>query len=71
MIRLQQLRLDNDLTVSSLAEQAKVARKTIVRLEEGARTGHPDSLRAIADVFGVQPSELLAPAVFPTGREAA
>ena len=66
MIRLQQMRLDSGLTVTQLAENAGVTRKTIHRLERTGLSGYPEPLHKLANYFDCQPSELLAPAVFPT-----
>ncbi len=61
MNRLQQLRLDERLTVDEVAKRADVPAGVIYRLEQGKGTT-VERLGRVADVFEVQPSTLLRPA---------
>ena len=61
MIRAQQLRIDQGLTVAQLSEETGVTRKAIARLESTGRAGHYDALMKIANRFGVEPGDLLVP----------
>lgn len=70
MIRLEQLRLDANLSVTDLAEKAGVSPKVIYRLEEKGEVGQISSLARLSTYFGVKSSELLMPAVDPSERAA-
>lgn len=70
MIRLQQLRLDAGMSINDLAAEARVGRLTIRRIEESGQAMHVAPLTKLAEHFGVQPSELLMPAISPS-KEAA
>jgi len=48
------------LTQDELAERAGTTGETISRIERGAVEASPETLRALAPVFGVPPGELLA-----------
>ncbi|MEJ7786661.1 MAG: helix-turn-helix transcriptional regulator [Solirubrobacteraceae bacterium] len=64
MIRLEQLRLDAQLSPEALGKQAGVAPKAIRRLEADKGTVQVATLGKLADRFKVPASELLQPAVF-------
>ncbi len=61
MNRLQQLRIDERMTVPQLADRIGVSSKTIYNLEAG-KGASLDTLSKLADVFEVKPSSLLRPA---------
>lgn len=63
MNRLEQMRLDALLTPEQVADRTGVSAKTIRRAESGTKP-RLSTLRPLAEFFEVQPSELLAPAVF-------
>jgi len=58
LIRLRALRLRAALTQADLAELAKVARTTIVRLEAGDPNVLPTTLRKLARALHVKPTDL-------------
>jgi DNA-binding XRE family transcriptional regulator len=58
LIRLRALRLRAALTQADLAERAKVARTTIVRLEAGDPNVLPTTLRKLAKALRVKPTDL-------------
>lgn len=71
MIRLEQLRLDAELTVDELAEKADVHPRTIHRLEAGDGGAKDPTLFKLARALDARPSELLHAAVEPeTGATA-
>ncbi len=63
MNRLQQLRIDERLSVDEVARRADVPVGVVYRLEQGKGTT-VERLGRVADVFEVPPSTLLRPA-FP------
>lgn len=66
MTRLQQLRLDQRLSVRELALKAGVTHKVIYRLEDTGRAGEVEPLHKLAAALGVDsPSELLMDAIPP------
>ncbi len=68
MIRLEQARLDANLTVRQLAAMAGVSRQTIYTAERTGRAS--DETRfALAAALGIAPSSLLLPAVQSTTNE--
>ncbi len=59
MTRLRQLRRLRVLSMRELAEQSGLNYNTVWRLENGLTGAHPRTIRRLADVFGVDPSELV------------
>ena len=70
MIRLEQLRLDDGLSVRDLAEKTGVSPKAIYRLEEKGEVGQITTIARLSSYFGVKSSELLMPALPPQERAA-
>lgn len=59
-LRIREMRYDQGWTQAELAERAGVAVATIKKLESPrVKRPHPHTLKAIADVFGVRPTELI------------
>lgn len=61
MNRLQQLRLDEGMTLAQLAESTGVSTQTVANLEQG-KGAWPSTLKALGDHFKVPASSLLLPA---------
>jgi transcriptional regulator with XRE-family HTH domain len=61
--RARQIRLDNRCGVVDTADGARISTKTLHKIERGESVD-VHSLARLADFYGVQPSELLAPAIF-------
>ena len=58
MAKLQELRIDRGLSQRQLAERAGLSPGAVWRLEQRG-SGHPNTLKKIADVLGVRPTDLL------------
>lgn len=56
--KLKQLREENVLSQRELARLAGLTQMTVWRLENGFEQAHPQTIRKIARVLGVQPREL-------------
>jgi transcriptional regulator with XRE-family HTH domain len=56
--KLQELRIDRGLSQRQLAERAGLSPGAVWRLEQRG-SGHPNTLKKIADVLGVRPTDLL------------
>lgn len=63
MNRAKQLRLDRGLSRIAAGQGAGVSGHAIRRLEDGDVTAR--TLKAVGDFYGVQPTSLLLPAVYP------
>ena len=59
MAKLKELRHRRVLTLHELEDLSGVAYNTIWRLENGLTGAHPRTIRKLADVFGVDPADLL------------
>ncbi len=59
MAKLRELRQRRVLTLHELEEKSGVSYNTIWRLENGLTGAHPRTIRKLADVFGVDPADLL------------
>jgi transcriptional regulator with XRE-family HTH domain len=57
--KLKRLREDQVLSQRELARKAGLTQMTVWRLENGFEHAHPQTIRKIADVLGVEPRELL------------
>jgi transcriptional regulator with XRE-family HTH domain len=57
--RLKALRQHRVLSMRELAEESGLNYNTIWRLENGLTGAHPRTLRRLAGVLGVDPSELV------------
>lgn len=57
---LERLRLDAGLSPAALAVRAGVDVQQVRRIESGWRIGRPETLKRIADVFGMTTTALLA-----------
>ena len=57
--KLKRLREARAWTQVELAEKANMSPSTVVLIENGKSKPHPSTRRKLADVFGVDPSELL------------
>jgi predicted transcriptional regulator len=57
--RLQQLRVEQALSLRALGERSGVAYDTINKLELGRRPAHASTIRKLADALGVEPKELM------------
>lgn len=55
---LRNLRLDANLTLTDLAERTGLSLPYVCQLEKGTRGPSVGTLNALAEVFGVKPSEL-------------
>ncbi len=58
MEKLQELRINQGLSQRQLAEKAGLSPGAVWRLEERG-SGRPDTLKKLADVLGVRPTDLL------------
>jgi transcriptional regulator with XRE-family HTH domain len=56
--KLQELRINQGLSQRQLAEKAGLSPGAVWRLEERG-SGRPDTLKKLADVLGVRPTDLL------------
>lgn len=59
MEKLKQLREDRVLSQRELARMAGLTHMTVWRLENGYQHAHPQTIRKIAGVLGVEPKELI------------
>ena len=59
MARLRELRRQRVLSMRELEDRSGVSYNTIWRLENGLTGAHPRTLRRLAEVLGVDPSELV------------
>jgi transcriptional regulator with XRE-family HTH domain len=57
--RLQELRVEQALSLRALGERSGVAFDTINKLERGRRPAHASTIRKLADALGVEPRELM------------
>ncbi len=57
--KLKSLREDNVLSQRELARMAGLTQMTVWRVENGFEHAHPQTIRKIAGVLGVEPRELL------------
>ena len=57
--RLQELRVEQALSLRALAERSRVTYDTINKLELGRRPAHASTIRKLADALGVEPRELM------------
>jgi transcriptional regulator with XRE-family HTH domain len=57
--KLKSLREENVLSQRELARLAGVSYVTVWRLENGFKYAHPQTIRKIAGVLGVEPRELV------------
>ena len=57
--RLQELRVEQALSLRTLAERSGVTYDTINKLELGRRPAHASTIRKLADALGVEPRELM------------
>jgi transcriptional regulator with XRE-family HTH domain len=57
--RLQQLRVEQALTLRDLGERSGISYDTINKLELGRRPAHASTIRKLADALGVEPRELM------------
>jgi DNA-binding XRE family transcriptional regulator len=57
--RLQQLRVEQALTLRALGERSGISYDTINKLELGRRPAHASTIRKLADALGVEPKELM------------
>jgi transcriptional regulator with XRE-family HTH domain len=55
---LQELRINQGLSQRQLAERAGLSPGSVWRLENQG-SGHPETLKKVADVLGVRPVDLL------------
>ena len=58
-MRLQELRVEQALSLRALAERSRVTYDTINKLELGRRPAHASTIRKLADALGVEPRELM------------
>ncbi|HTE62788.1 MAG TPA: helix-turn-helix transcriptional regulator [Solirubrobacteraceae bacterium] len=63
MNRAKQIRIDRGLGVVEVIERARISPKTLKKIEEGSDV-KASALARLAAYYEVQPSSLLAPAVF-------
>jgi transcriptional regulator with XRE-family HTH domain len=66
--RLQELRVEQALSLRALGERSGVAYDTINKLELGRRPAHASTIRKLADALGVEPKELMKSESFLLGR---
>jgi transcriptional regulator with XRE-family HTH domain len=57
--KLKSLRKENVLSQRELARMAGVSYVTVWRLENGFKHAHPQTIRKVAGVLGVEPRELV------------
>jgi transcriptional regulator with XRE-family HTH domain len=57
--RLRELRIQAALSQADLAKRARVARTTIIRLEQGDANVNPSTLRKLARALKVRPVDLM------------
>jgi transcriptional regulator with XRE-family HTH domain len=57
--RLQELRVEQALSLRALGERSGVAYDTINKLELGRRPAHASTIRKLADALDVEPKELI------------
>ena len=57
--RLQELRVEQALSLRALAERSGVTYDTINKLELGRRPAHASTIRKLAGALGVEPHELM------------
>jgi len=57
--RLQELRVEQALSLRALGERSGVAYDTINKLELGRRPAHASTIRKLAEALGVEPRELM------------
>jgi transcriptional regulator with XRE-family HTH domain len=57
--RLQELRVEQALSLRALAERSGVTYDTINKLELERRPAHASTIRKLADALGVEPRELM------------
>jgi transcriptional regulator with XRE-family HTH domain len=57
--RLQELRVEQALSLRALGERSGVAYDTINKLELGRRPAHASTIRKLADALSVEPRELM------------
>jgi transcriptional regulator with XRE-family HTH domain len=57
--KLKWLREDRVLSQRELARKAGLTQMTVWRLENGFENAHPQTIRKIAGVLGVEPKELV------------
>ena len=57
--RLQELRVEQALSLRALAKRSGVTYDTINKLELGRRPAHASTIRRLADGLGVEPKELI------------
>jgi transcriptional regulator with XRE-family HTH domain len=68
--RLRTIRASKGLTLDALAENAKIDRKTIWRIEKNRqRTTRPRVLKQLAEALGIEPEVLVGNAPMPEGRK--
>ena len=58
-MRLRELRVRRVLTQQELADRARVARSTVLKLEAADHPARPSTIRALARALGVKADELL------------
>ena len=57
--RVQELRVEQALSLRALGERSGVTYDTINKLELGRRPAHASTIRRLADALGVEPKELI------------
>ena len=57
--KLQELRVEQALSLRALAQRSGVTYDTINKLELGRRPAHASTIRKLADALGVEPRELM------------
>ncbi len=58
-VKLQRLREERVLSQRELARMAGLSHQTVWRFENGFENAHPQTIRKIAGVLGVEPRELV------------
>jgi transcriptional regulator with XRE-family HTH domain len=58
-VKLQRLREEQVLSQRELARMAGLTHQTVWRFENGFTNAHPQTIRKIAGVLGVEPRELV------------
>lgn len=64
--KIEQLRLGHNLTKGQLATAAGITYQTLTRIEEGKGSTDLDTIESLAHQLGVEPYELLKPAISET-----